>query len=77
MAANEQARRHEWGGEYTLEEIEGGVENVVTGLRREMGEESDSDEDEEEGGGEGKDAVKGMSLEDMLRFMSKGEEVKK
>ena len=80
MAANEQARKHEWGGEYTLEEIEGGIENVVTGLKRGMGEESESEDDDEEekkvDAGEGEEVVKGMSLENMLRFMAKGEEVK-
>lgn len=62
MAANELARGHEWGGDFTREEKEGGTENVVTGLRRVLsggGEEDDDDddeegeEDEEEVGGEG------------------------
>ena len=80
MAANEQARKHEWGGEYTLEEVEGGVENVVTGLKRGMGEESES-EDEEEEVGERVDedgyVVKAWQVDDMLRFMAKGEEPKR
>ncbi|KAL6716525.1 mediator of RNA polymerase II transcription subunit 8 [Lecanora helva] len=79
MAANEQARKHEWGGEYILEEIEGGIENVVTGLKRGMGEESEDEDEEnqEEGGEAGKEVAKAMPLEDMLRFMAKGEEVKR
>lgn len=35
-AANELARHHEWGGDFTLAEREAGVENVVTGLRRKL-----------------------------------------
>ena len=56
LAANEQARKHTWGGNYTLKEKEMGVENVVTGLRRKLKEDpdessdEDEDEDEEEGG---------------------------
>lgn len=42
-AANELARQHEWGGDFTLAEREAGVENVVTGLRRKLVE-SDSEE---------------------------------
>lgn len=43
-AANELARQHEWGGDFTLAEREAGVENVVTGLRRKL---IDSDSEEE------------------------------
>lgn len=90
MAANEQARKHEWGGEYTLEEIEQGTENVVTGLNRRMGEESEDEEEEEEEedvievdkGGEkrvqqGKDkkqVPQPLTVDDFLRFMAKGVE---
>ncbi|MCJ1401708.1 mediator of RNA polymerase II transcription subunit 8 [Xylographa trunciseda] len=51
MAANEEARKHTWGGNFTLEEREMGVGNVVTGLRRKLREDPDesSDEDEDEG----------------------------
>ena len=35
-AANELARQHEWGGDFTLAEREAGVENVVTGLTRKL-----------------------------------------
>lgn len=89
MAANEQARRREWSdNEYTLEEMEGGVENVVTGLRRGMGEESESESEseseEEEIGEDGKneekekekEKLKPMGMEDLLKFMAKGEERK-
>ena len=50
MAANEQARKHTWGGNYTLEEKEGGIENVTTGLRRQLKENADesSDDDDDE-----------------------------
>ena len=83
MAANEQARKHEWGGDYTLEEIEGGIENVVTGLRDESDEEEGEQQDKsgevedhehkkpEEGGG------KPLSMDEMLRFLVKGEQPKK
>lgn len=52
MAANEQARKHTWGGDFTLEEREMGVEHVHTGLRRkheDSGEESSSDDAESPG----------------------------
>ena len=83
MAANEQARKHEWGGDYTLEEIEGGIENVVTGLRDESDEEEGEQQDKsgevedhehkkpEERGG------KPLSTDEMLRFLVKGEGPKK
>ena len=48
MAANEEARKHTWGGNYTLEEKEMGVENVVTGLRRKLKEDPDESSEEEE-----------------------------
>lgn len=55
LAANELARGHEWGGEFTREERERGVENVVTGLvrrRRGLGEDEEDDEEEDEEGNE-------------------------
>lgn len=51
MAANELARGHEWGGEYTQEEREMGIENVNTGLRRGLDEEDGDEEEEVEGNG--------------------------
>ena len=48
MAANEEARKHTWGGDFTLEEREMGVENVVTGLRRKLKEDPDESSDEDE-----------------------------
>ncbi|MCJ1377322.1 mediator of RNA polymerase II transcription subunit 8 [Xylographa soralifera] len=48
MAANEKARKHTWGGNFTLEEREMGVENVVTGLRRKLKEDPDESSDEDE-----------------------------
>ena len=81
MAANEQARKHEWGGEFTIEEREWGVENVVTGLKRgfEEGESSDDDEEEEDGEGKEKEdeKMRPMAMEDVLRVLAKGQELKK
>lgn len=52
IEANEEARRRDWGGDFTLEEREVGVKSVVTGLRRKLdeggGEESSEEEDEED-----------------------------
>ncbi|KAJ5175214.1 uncharacterized protein N7482_001091 [Penicillium canariense] len=48
LEANEEARRRNWGGNFTLEEREAGIQNVVTGLRRQL-EDDDGSEEEEEG----------------------------
>ncbi|KAJ5362584.1 hypothetical protein N7541_003428 [Penicillium brevicompactum] len=52
LEANQEARRRNWGGNFTLEEREKGIENVVTGLKRQLeddeGSEEESEEDEEE-----------------------------
>ena len=48
VEANQEARRRNWGGNYTLEEREMGVENVVTGLRRELEDDDEEEEEEEE-----------------------------
>lgn len=53
IEANEEARERDWGGDFTLEEREMGVKNVVTGLQRKLDEgdeESSEEEDEEEDG---------------------------
>ncbi|OKL56478.1 Mediator of RNA polymerase II transcription subunit 8 [Talaromyces atroroseus] len=55
IEANQEARRRNWGGNYTLEEKELGIQNVVTGLTRQLpdddeDEESDEEEEEEEDG---------------------------
>lgn len=66
MAANELARGHEWGGDFTVEEREGGIENVVTGLRRKFKEEEDDDEDEEDredGDSGGENRMEGVKAE--------------
>lgn len=47
MAANEQARKHTWGDDFTLEEREMGIENVDTGLRRKFEESSEGSSDDE------------------------------
>ncbi|PWY86010.1 hypothetical protein BO70DRAFT_333957 [Aspergillus heteromorphus CBS 117.55] len=57
VEANQEARRRNWGGNFTLEEREKGVQNVVTGLRRvleddEDEDDEDDDDDSEEGEGE-------------------------
>ncbi|KAL2216716.1 putative RNA polymerase II mediator complex component Med8 [Thermoascus aurantiacus ATCC 26904] len=50
IEANMEARRRNWGGNFTLEEKEMGIQNVVTGLRRrlDLEEEEEAEEDEEE-----------------------------
>lgn len=48
VEANQEARQRNWGGHYTLEEREAGIQNVVTGLRRQL-EDDDASEDEDEG----------------------------
>lgn len=48
VEANREARRRNWGGNFTLEEKEMGVQNVVTGLGRELEEDDDDDEEEDE-----------------------------
>ncbi|KAK2809225.1 hypothetical protein FQN50_004061 [Emmonsiellopsis sp. PD_5] len=48
VEANMEARRRNWGGDYTLEEKEAGVKNVVTGLRRRLVEDSGSESGSEE-----------------------------
>ncbi|KAF3480898.1 mediator of RNA polymerase II transcription subunit 8 [Arthroderma uncinatum] len=64
IEANMEARRRNWGGDYTIEEKEGGISNVVTGLTRKLnenvegqaGRDSEDEEDEDEvmdGVGEG------------------------
>ncbi|EED16260.1 RNA polymerase II mediator complex component Med8, putative [Talaromyces stipitatus ATCC 10500] len=65
VEANQEARRRNWGGNYTLEEKELGIQNVVTGLKRALpddDDEEDEDEDEEfedvnEDGGENMEIV--------------------
>ncbi len=57
-AANEEARKRPWGGNFTLEERQAGVRTVVTGLRRNLAddeedEDDDDDDDEEEDDGDG------------------------
>ena len=88
VAANEQARKHEWGGDYTLVEIEGGIENVVTGLKDEESDEEEGEKGDEGGtgsaGAEGLEdkrleerGAKPVSMDEMLRFLVKGEEPKR
>ena len=87
-----QGAKHPWFGNFTLEEIERGTENIVTGLRRKLkiDAEDESEEEEEEEGGDDKmpdvdvgQAVKGpeqttkpLPIEDVFRFMMTGAEPK-
>ncbi|KZF26196.1 hypothetical protein L228DRAFT_242628 [Xylona heveae TC161] len=51
VAANEEARARDWDADYTREEQESGIQNVITGLRRKLrdpDEESSDEEDNEE-----------------------------
>lgn len=59
------------GLDYTLSELVNGVENVETGLKRELrtGEEKIIYDDEDSGD----EHAPGMLLEDIMRFMSRGE----
>ncbi|EHY52313.1 Mediator of RNA polymerase II transcription subunit 8 [Exophiala dermatitidis] len=45
-AANKEARKQKWGADFTLEEKQRGVSNVVTGLRRELVEPPDEEDEE-------------------------------
>ena len=80
LEANREARRRNWGGDYTLEEKELGVENVVTGLKRRLvvddegQDEDEAEQDEEAAGGESTDKGMGPSLglNDILRFTTTG-----
>ncbi|KAK5045384.1 hypothetical protein LTR84_009248 [Exophiala bonariae] len=50
-AANAEARKQKWGADYTLQEIQNGIENVKTGLLRELvepPEDDDVDDDDED-----------------------------
>ncbi|KAJ5996327.1 hypothetical protein N7522_007987 [Penicillium canescens] len=49
LEANQEARRRNWGGNFTLEERESGIQNVVTGLRRQLEDDLASEEEESEG----------------------------
>lgn len=78
VEANAEARKRDWGGDFTLEEMEqdGGVKNVVTGLRRvlDVGDEEEEEEEEEEKGDEQAQGqgIPAMPLADVLRFMTTG-----
>lgn len=85
LEANREARRRNWGGDYTLEEKELGVDNVVTGLKRrlevddEMEEEGEEEGEEEEEKGEDhgertavQAIVPDLGLNDVLRFTTTG-----
>jgi mediator of RNA polymerase II transcription subunit 8 len=48
IEANQEARSRNWGGNFTLEERAMGIQNVVTGLKRQLEDEESEEEDEEE-----------------------------
>lgn len=47
-AANAEARKQKWGADYTLAEKLNGIENVITGLKRELIEPADDIDEEED-----------------------------
>lgn len=52
IAANDEIRKQHWGGDYTMAEKQSGIENVQTGLTRELQEPPDHDEQDDGYGGE-------------------------
>lgn len=57
IAANDEIRKQNWGGDYTMAEKESGIENIKTGLKRELLEPPDTDDhDDGEGVEESDDA---------------------
>lgn len=44
LAANDEIRKQNWGGDYTMAEKESGIENIETGLKRELLEPPDTDD---------------------------------
>ncbi|KAJ5108081.1 hypothetical protein N7456_004756 [Penicillium angulare] len=58
IEANEEARRRNWGGNFTLEERDAGIQNVVTGLKKQLeDDEEESDEEDEEDEETGEDEM--------------------
>ena len=61
IEANQEARRRNWGGNFTLEERENGIQNVVTGLKRVLeDDEGESEEESEDEEGEDEMEVVGV-----------------
>ncbi|KAJ5778164.1 hypothetical protein N7520_001410 [Penicillium odoratum] len=60
--ANQEARRRNWGGNFTLEERDapGGVQAVVTGLKRTLEDDEGDSEEEDEDESEGEDEIVGV-----------------
>jgi mediator of RNA polymerase II transcription subunit 8, fungi type len=52
VAANDEIRKQNWGGDYTMAENASGIENVETGLRRELQEPPGPDEQDDSEGAE-------------------------
>ncbi|KAA8649001.1 hypothetical protein EYZ11_000792 [Aspergillus tanneri] len=48
VEANQEARRRNWGGNFTLEERELGIQNVATGLKRQLEDDERSDDEDED-----------------------------
>lgn len=68
--------REEAGDAYTKEERDSGVENVRTGLKRDVEEDDDDDEDDEDEDDaeeDGKEVVRGPEPETLLYFMARAD----
>lgn len=50
VVANDEIRKQNWGGDYTVAEKQSGIENVKTGLKRELQEPPDPDEQDDSEG---------------------------
>ncbi|EPS30627.1 hypothetical protein PDE_05579 [Penicillium oxalicum 114-2] len=73
IEANQEARQRNWGGNYTLEEREAGIQNVVTGLRKPL-EDDDGSDDEDEDEGEDDEGEDEMEVVGVHRKPSGGVE---
>ena len=87
-AANEEARKRTWGGNYTLEEKQLGIANVSTGLQRTLPQDEDDEDDADDQSFNGAKPDRGAAgttrrpreptgpppsnIEDVLRFMCTG-----
>lgn len=52
VIANDEIRKQNWGGDYSIAEKQAGIENIETGLKRELQEPPDPEEEDEDEGGE-------------------------
>ena len=70
VAANDEIRKQNWGGDYTMAEKQSGIENVETGLTRELQEPPDPDEQDDNEGVEESDEDEGDE-EDVVEIRRK------